>query len=177
VLFGTAVATTVAVVRTHGYPVPEGRRLRALSPWQYAVVEHASRRIVAPDREADGPDSARGAGDATIPSPDELEVAAFVDSWMGYLPRLLRRDLGRFLAYLEHIAPLAAGFASRFTHLDATAQDAVLSSLENSSVDLLRAGFDGLRSLIFFGYYRHPRSWSILRYDGPLVGRPPLGWR
>jgi hypothetical protein len=52
----------------------------------------------------------------------------------------------------------------------------VLASLEASSSDLLRAGFDGLKSLVFFGYYRDPRAWRLLGYDGPLVRRPAGGW-
>ena len=56
-------------------------------------------------------------------------------------------------------------------------QDAVLASVESSSIDLLRAGFDGLRSLVFMGYYRDARTWSLVGYDGPLVNRPPGGWR
>jgi hypothetical protein len=53
----------------------------------------------------------------------------------------------------------------------------VLASVEASSSDLLRAGFDGLKSLVFMGYYRDPRTWGILGYDGPLVNRPRGGWR
>jgi hypothetical protein len=112
-----------------------------------------------------------------IPDADDVGVAVFVDLWVARLPRALRRDLGRFLAYFEHVAPIAAGYAARFTRLDAEGQDRVLASMEGSSIDLLRAGFDGLRSLVFLGYYRDPRTWAIVGYDGPLVGRPLAGWR
>ena len=172
VLGAAAVAAVMAsgalaVVRTRGYGVRPGVRLTALSPWQFVVVEHAARRIAAPDRD----------GDESIPSADVLGVAAFVDTWIARLPEGMRRDLGRFLAYLEHLAPLGAGFASRFTRLGPEAQDRVLESVETSSHDLLRAGFDGLKSLVFIGYYRDARTWGLLGYDGPLVGRPPGGWR
>jgi hypothetical protein len=159
--------SALALVRTRGYAVRGDRRLTALSPWQFVVVEHAARRIVAPDR----PD------DRIIPSADDVDVAGFVDGWVARLPERVQRDLGRFLAYVEHLAPLGAGFASRFTRLAPADQDAVLASIEASSSDLLRAGFDGLRSLVFLGYYRDARTWSIVGYDGPLVNRPPGGWR
>jgi hypothetical protein len=162
-LGGAAIAT----VRTRGYSLPPGRKLTVTSPWEFVVVQHAARRIAAPDRE----------GDASIPTADQLDVAGFVDGWMGQMPERVRRDLGRFLAYLEHVAPVRAGFASRFTRLAPPAQDQVLSSVEESGSELLRAGFDGIKSLIFLGYYRDPRTWGILGYDGPLVGRPPAGWR
>jgi len=157
----------VAVVRTRGYGVGPGVRLVGMPAWQFVVVEHAARRIAAPDRE----------GDASIPSPDDLGVATFVDAWVARMPSPMQRDLGRFLAYLEHVAPLGTGFASRFTRLAPEAQDRVLEGVENSSHDLLRAGFDGLKSLVFIGYYRDARTWGLVGYDGPLVGRPPQGWR
>ncbi len=162
-----AGGSAIAYVRTRGYALPAGRTLAAFTPWQFVVVEHAARRILAPDRP----------GDAAIPGADALDVAGFVDGWVARMDALVRRDLGRFLGYVEHVAPVGAGFASRFTRLGATDQDAVLASVESSSTDLLRAGFDGLRSLCFMGYYRDPRTWSILSYDGPLVNRPAGGWK
>jgi Gluconate 2-dehydrogenase subunit 3 len=159
--------SAAAALRMRGYAVPAGRKLAALSAWQFVVMEHAARRIAAPDR----------AWDASIPSADDLDVAGFVDMWIGRMSAPLRRDFGRFLAYLEHVAPIAVGFASRFTRLAAAEQQAVLASVEKSSHDLLRAGFEGLKSLVFIGYYRDARTWGILGYDGPLVGRPPAGWR
>ncbi len=170
---GAAVAGLVlggaalALLRTRGYSLRPGRRLIALTPWQFVVVEHAARRIVAPDRPTD----------RTIPTADEVDVAGFADAWVTRLPQRTQRDLGRFLAYLEHVAPVGAGLASRFTRLSPADQDAVLVSVEASNNDLLRAGFDGLRSLVFLGYYRDARTWSILGYDGPLVNRPLKGWR
>jgi hypothetical protein len=161
-----AGGSAIAIARTSGYPSPQGRTLVVLGSWQFLVVQHAARRIAAPDR----PD------DASIPSADAAGVAAFIDGWMARMPSLVRRDLGRFLAYLEHVAPIAVGFVSRFTRLDPGDQDRVLSSLEGSSSDLLRAGFDGLRSLVFLGFYRDPRTWRLAGYDGPLVARPSAGW-
>ncbi|MDP8998862.1 MAG: gluconate 2-dehydrogenase subunit 3 family protein [Myxococcota bacterium] len=159
--------SAMALARTRGYVVAPGRKLDALTPWQFVVVQHAARRIVAPDRD----------GDASIPTADDLDVAAFVDGWLARLPQRMRRDLGRFLAYIEHVAPVGAGFEARFTRLGSGEQDRVLASVEASTSDLLRAGFDGLRSLVFLGYYRDPRTWRVVGYDGPLVDRPRSGWR
>lgn len=162
-----AGAGAAAFVRTRGYAVPAGRTLAWMSPWQFVVFQHAARRIAAPDR----PD------DASIPSADDLDVAGFADGWIARMPAAVRRDLGRFLAYLEHLAPVGSGYASRFTRLGPAEQDRVLAGLEASSSDQLRAGFEGLKSLAFMGYYRDARTWSVIGYDGPLVGRPGGGWR
>ena len=158
--------SAVAVVRTRGYSVPVGKTLAGLSVWQFVVVQHAARRIAASDRP----------GDASILSPDDGDVAGFVDGWMARMHPSMRRDLGRFLGYLEHLAPVAVGMGSRFSRLGPEDQDRVLAGIEASSSDLLRAGFEGLKSLVFMGYYRDPRTWSILAYDGPQVGRPAKGW-
>ncbi|HXX67304.1 MAG TPA: gluconate 2-dehydrogenase subunit 3 family protein [Polyangiaceae bacterium] len=157
----------LAAVRTTGYALPATRRLAALADWQFVVVEQAARRIAAPDDGAEG----------HVPSPDEVDVAGFVDEWVSHMDRPVRRDLGRFLAYLEHVAPFGAGCVSRFTRLRAPEQDRVLRQLEGSKNDLLRAGFEGLKSLVFMGYYRSPRTWRLIGYDGPLLGRPSGGWR
>ncbi len=158
---------TVAAVRTRGYAVPPGRRLVALTPWQFVVVRSAARRIAAPDRE----------GDPSIPSADDTDVPGSIDLWVSRMHGRVRRDFGRFLAYLEHVAPVGAGFASRFTRLSPADQDAVLAALEQSPHDRLRAGFEGLKSLVFIGYYRDVRTWKLARYDGPLLARPLGGWR
>ena len=155
----------VAFVRTRGYSVSVERasRLEVLSPWQLVVVEHVARRIAAPDRDG-------------VPTADDTDVAGFIDTYVARMDPSLRRDLLRLLAYVEHLAPIASGFSSRFTLLGAGDQDKVLSALESSSQDLLRGGFDGLKSLVFMGYYRDARTWTILGYDGPLVNRPSGGW-
>ena len=161
-----AAGSVVAFVRTRGYDVPADRasKLLAFAPWQFIVVEHVARRIAAPDRDG-------------VPTADDVDVAGFIDAYVARMHPSLRRDLLRLLGYVEHLAPIASGLSSRFTRLGATDQDKVLAALEASSQDLLRGGFDGLKSLVFMGYYRDARTWAILGYDGPLVDRPTGGWR
>jgi hypothetical protein len=158
-----AAGGLLALVRTRGYHVPSERsdRLLALSSWELVVVEHAARRIAARDDEsASGP-----------PSADDVDVAGFVDGYLARMAAPRRRDVRRLLAYLEHIAPIRAGNVDRFSRLAPAAQDRVLGTLESSSSDLLREGFAGLKALVFMGYYRDPRTWRVLGYAGPLVGR------
>jgi hypothetical protein len=162
-----ATSGVFAFVRTRGYTIPEETRarLQSLNDWQYIVVQHVARRVAAPDRS-----------DASIPTPDDTDVVGFVDGYLASVPPAIRRDVLRALAFVEHMAPIGAGFGARFTRLPPDDQDRVLASLESSSQDLLRGAFDGLKSLVFMGYYRDPRTWPILSYDGPLVNRPDKGW-
>jgi hypothetical protein len=163
----TGAAGTLAIVRSRGYVAPAGRVLASLSVWELAVVTHAARRIAAPDRP----------GDASIPSADDVDVAGFVDAYAARMSTPLRRDLSRALLYLEQVAPVAIGLPRRFTELTSDEQDRVLSSLETSSVLLLRGVFNSLKSLVFMGYYRDARTWSLIRYDGPWLGRGDSGRR
>jgi len=158
----------VALVRTRGYELPPeiAGRLVSLAPWEYIFVAAAARRICAPDR----------LGDPSIPSSDETGVADFADTYIAAMPEDLSSDLKKLLALVEHLAPLASGFGTRFSLLPPADQDRVLASLEASDQSLLRGGFAGLKSLLFMGYYRDPRTWKMLGYSGPKVGRPAFGW-
>lgn len=162
--FGTLafVGTIVARVRTGGYASPAAP-LVSLEPWHHAVVAAAARRIANADRTG-------------VVSPDEVDVAGFVDRYVAEMAPAVRADLKNLFAYLEHIAPLRSGYANRFTSLPDDAKDKVLMHLEQADETLLRGGFAGLKSLVFMGYYRDPRTWSILGYDGPTKNRPVGGW-
>ncbi|HEX9294429.1 MAG TPA: gluconate 2-dehydrogenase subunit 3 family protein [Polyangiaceae bacterium] len=156
---------TVALVRSCGYDVDAATeaKLRVLAPWQYVVVRDVARRMVAPDR-SEG-----------VPTPDEVGVAEFVDRYLMDLRPALRRDVLRMLRYLEQLAPLASGLVHRFTALSAPDQDRVLGALEASQTDLLRAGFQAMKGLVMMGYYRDPKTFSILGYRGPLLAMPDKG--
>ncbi len=164
---GALVATgsVVAFFRTRGYELPKERvaKLKVLDPWQFIFLEHAARRIAA----ADGPG---------MPTTDEVDVAGFVDGYVSKMAAPLKRDLLRFFAYVEHVAPLGARFSHRFTALAPADQDVVLANLEAHDNTLLRGGFEGLKALVFMGYYKDPRTWRALDYEGPLVNRPEKGW-
>lgn len=162
---GAASATSglVALVRTGGYEVAPDvvDALAVLSPGQYVVADALAARIVAPDRPED----------PSIPSAREVGVARFMDGYLAEMGPSMRRDLLRMLHFVEHVAPLSSGFARRFTALSADDQDEVLRGIASSRIEVLRAGFEGLKSLVMMGYYRDPRTWPILEYDGPWLGR------
>jgi hypothetical protein len=154
-----AAGSAAAVVRTRGYDVPADRasKLRALAPWQALVFDAIARRVAA----ADVPEE--------VPSTDEVGVTDFVDGYVAGMHPALRRDCLRLMGFVEHVAPLLARMGSRFTRLSAADQDKVLAKLESHDQGLLRGAFAGLKSLVFIGYYRDPRTWKIIGYTGPLV--------
>jgi hypothetical protein len=148
-----------AFVRSRGYEVPDNVRsaLVGLTPSQYVVVQHLARRICA----ADAPG---------VLTADEADVAGFVDRYVAKMPTRMRRDLGRLFGFIEQLAPAGLGLVSRFTQLASGDQDRVLEALETHRSELLRGGFEGLKALLFMGYWRDPRTWAVIGYDGPWVG-------
>jgi len=162
--------SVLAIVRTTGYTVDPARvaKLRVLSPWQLVLVDALLARFCAPD-VAYGEDGAP-------PSPSEVGAAEFIDEYVASADKPVRRDLLALFSLVEHGYPLACGERHRFTSLDPQAQDRVLARMEASSVDMLRGAFGALKSIALMAYYRDPRTWGVLGYDGPLVGRPEKGW-
>lgn len=153
VLLGTtAVAAGVATLRATGYSVPDDvkGRLRVLSPWQYVVMKAVGARIIAPAM---------------------TNVADFADGYLQDLAEADRGDLMNLLALIEHGAPLSVGHLRRFSELPAPAQDEVLRSVNESSLPLLRAGFEALKAIAFMAHYRLPEAWPALGYPGPIVPR------
>jgi len=152
--------------QTCGYEVDEDleRRLRSLTPKEYLIVRAAAARILRPD------------GD-DLPTADQVEAALFADGFVARMDEAGRDDLKKLLHVLEHALPVSTGRASRFTNLDGPGQDAVLGSMQTSSIDLMRGAFDGLKSLCAMAYFRDPRTWRPIGYDGPLIGRPAGGFR
>lgn len=79
------------------------------------------------------------------------------------------RQLRLFLRLIQW-APLLR-YGSRFTSLDLPRRVRMLESLQDHPLQIIRAGFWGLRTLAFLGHYGRPEVSSALGY------RPhPRGW-
>jgi gluconate 2-dehydrogenase subunit 3-like protein len=131
-------------------------RLRVLSPKEYLVMQAVARRVLASD-----------AGDA--PSADAVDVAGAVDAYVAKLPPPVVRDVRALLQLVEHGSSLFRGGTTRFTHLSAEEQDAVLADWSRSSLTVRRRGFQALRTLAFLGYWRDDRTWPLIGYSGPML--------
>jgi D-cysteine desulfhydrase len=132
------------------------RRLRALSPKEYLVMQAVARRVLAPD----GPDA---------PSADAVDVAGAVDTYVAKLPAPVQRDVRALLQLVEHGSSLFRGGATRFTHSSPAEQDATLADWQRSSLTVRRRGFQALRTLAFLGYWRDDRTWPLIGYSGPML--------
>jgi hypothetical protein len=163
-------AGVIAAVRTSGYQVDPARAasLKAIAPWQLAVLDAVAARMCAADVAYDAP--------GAPPTPREVGAAEFYDTFVSRCDRSLARDCKAAIGFVEHAWPLACGQLHRFTALPADRQDALLAKMESSSSDLVRGCFQSLKSLLMMGYWRDPRTWGVIRYDGPMVNRPLEGW-
>ncbi|MBK8999658.1 MAG: gluconate 2-dehydrogenase subunit 3 family protein [Myxococcales bacterium] len=147
-LASVAIGGGVALVRGGNYTLPKDLQLQSLAPWQWAVFEAVGARILAPESAA---------------------VGLFADGYVAGLAERDRDDLMGLLAYVEHLAPIAAGFGPRFTQLAPAEQDRVLELLEASSIGLLRGGFQALKALCLMAHYRSDAAFAALGYGGPVV--------
>ena len=144
-----------------GYPAADAPAgLRALSAKEAIVLGAIARRMVAPDE--------RGA-----PSTDEMDAVRAADEYVAGLPEDLSSDLKALLHLVEHAPIVLSLRPSRFTRLDAAAQDAVLDGWATSRLAVRRQGFTALKSLVMLAYYGDPRSFSIPGWPGPLLPTGP----
>jgi hypothetical protein len=148
------LSACVAVFRGSGYPARTN--FAVLSAANAATLEAFARRICAGDV-------------AGVPTIEDTQVLAFVDTQMRAMDAPLQRDFARCLLYVEQLAPIACGFASRFSKLAPEAQDTVLRTMERSEQSIFRCVFQSIKALVVMGYYRDDRTFSILDYDGPKV--------
>lgn len=148
-LASAAIGGGIALVRGGNYPpLPKDVELGALAPWQYLVFQAVGARILAPV---------------------SADVGLFADGYVVGLAERDRDDLMGLCAYVEHLAPIAAGFGPRFTQLEPSQQDRVLEQLEQSPIGLLRGGFQALKALSLMAHYRRDESFAALGYGGPAV--------
>ncbi len=171
VAWGVSSAAVVAsFVRVLDYDRSDRRigHMRALAAWEVAVVDALAERLCAAD-------VAYGELGAP-PTPRECEVVAFVDSFVAASEPAIARELHAAFGAVEHAFPMLIRSPRRFSRLSEADRDRVLAAMESSSFELVRGCFAGVKSLVMMGYYRDPRTWGVLGYDGPLVARPAGGW-
>jgi len=132
-------------------------KLRVLSPKEAEIFVAFCRRMLV----ADGPDA---------PPLDEPGAVLFVDGYLQRVSPEIQDDIKGLLQLFEHGSGFFRLSTARFTRMSAAAQDAVLADWETSRLALRRQGFQGLKTLALFAYWRDARTWPVLGYDGPTIG-------
>ena len=132
------------------------KSLKILGAKEYLVLQAISARILASDQEGDAEAS-------------ELGVVEWIDGYLERQSPWVKKDFLMLLNAIEHTGPIMDFHFSRFTRMSKASQDKVLDNWARSRIGLRKQGFNGLKGLCVMAYYRHPKTWSMLGYDGPLV--------
>ena len=103
------------------------------------------------------------------------DALALVEHQLAARPEKVRRELALLLTLIRW-AP-AIRYGRPFERLSPDRQDAVLAWLQDAPAAKLRAGFWGLKTLAFLGYYGRPAAAEAIHYrpsrDGPPLLPPP----
>ena len=97
------------------------------------------------------------------------EFNSLMDAALGDRPPALQRRLQLFLRVIDWLPIIR--FGRRFTSLAPAQRARFLSALENHSIQLIRSGFWGLRTLVLLGYYGRPEAAAAIGYKAD-----PRGW-
>lgn len=97
------------------------------------------------------------------------ELNALMDAALGDRPAALQRRLQLFLCAIDWLPLLR--FGRRFVSLQSAQRERFLRGLENHTVQLIRSGFWGLRTLVLLGYYGRPDAVAAIGYAAS-----PQGW-
>ncbi len=100
------------------------------------------------------------------------ETALRIDATLAGANDRTRSDFTQLLGLLDNALAglLLDGNPTPFTHLDATAQEAVLEDWRTSRIGLRRAGYQALRRIIVAHYYADPANQAAIGYPGPPKG-------
>jgi hypothetical protein len=104
-----------------------------------------------------------------LDEPRWVELERVVEETLGARPRNLQRQLRLLLRGIHWLPVLRYG--RTFTSLDPVERARFLSTLQDHSVQLIRKGFFGLRTLVFLGYYGRPEAAEAIGYAAD-----PRGW-
>jgi len=149
---GAAVGTPGAAVGTPGV-------VRFFAPTETEILTQVVERMV-------------DTGESAAPAVRETRAIATIDALCASLDPAATAPLPALLRLMEW-GPLLFEFRfSRFTQLDAAAQDAALAGWMRSSLTLRRMGFYALRNLALLGYWSQDETWPLVGYAGPLLRRP-----
>ena len=157
-LAAIAGGSTALTLRLGCYPDAdwEGHHL---ARWEAHVVAAIALALI-PDEPGQWPSEA----------PTPMEVAAHVDRYLRGFPRPMLREIRAMFAFLEQ-GTLAGCQFRRITRLDPADARTFLDRLRQQG-GLFRQAFQGIRALIYVGYYQDDRTWSAIGYPGPQFDRP-----
>ncbi|MDF1661114.1 MAG: gluconate 2-dehydrogenase subunit 3 family protein [Planctomycetota bacterium] len=136
--------------------------LKILGAKEFIVLQAIAARVLASDEDG-------------APEANEVGVVEWIDGYLHRQSSWVQKDFLMLLNAIEHAGPVMDFQFSRFTRMSAKQQDKVLGNWARSRLGLRKQGFSALKGLCVMAYYRHPKTWDMLGYDGPLVKKQSGG--
>jgi hypothetical protein len=115
-------------------------------------------------------------GTALFP-PKDVPILKNIDEIFGTLHPQLRDDLGKGLQLFDYGAVVVGFNWTRFINLEPDAARTYCEKWQSGGA-VQRAIFSALRQFLYVSYWRDPRTWKAVEYDGPVSARnnlPRLG--
>lgn len=137
------------------YPAA-GRSLRFFTPKEWAVLDGIVERLLPSVRSV------------------HADVASAADALLSRANPTLQADVHRLLATFEDWTWLSLRFKP-FTAMSPPERDSYLRAWMESPLGLQRQGFAALNKLAQMLFYMDARSWSLIGFPAPWVGRYDVG--
>ncbi len=103
---------------------------------------------------------------------DRQRVFEIVDRALMERPAAVRRQLVLFLGIIRWLPLMRWG--RRFESLSEGPQEAMLRFFQDGPIGPFRAGFWGLKTLMFMGYYGREAAWAEVGYEPDVEGNERL---
>lgn len=162
----TAVgAGVVAVLRrspVDDMPVPD--TLRHLSASEYHLFARALPVLLPVQGTA-------------LPAVSDIPVLETIDSMIGMLAPGVRKELAAGLTLFDHGALVSGWHGKRFVDLDDEAVHDYFERWSHGNT-IQRALATVVKKFVYVAYWRDPRTWPAIEFDGPVSDRwgiPSLG--
>ena len=90
-----------------------------------------------------------------------------VNHLLGFVPSDLRADLSAGIALFNYGAIVLGLHFASFLSLDEEAATRYVNEWQNGN-EIQRGLMAGLKKLIYTAYWRDPRTWAPVEFDGPV---------
>lgn len=105
-----------------------------------------------------------------LPLPEEVPVLANINAMMAMLPPHVRDELTLGLALFDSAAVIAGWHGKRFVDLDVDQARQYFDDWARGNT-LQRTLATVIKKFVYIAYWRDPKTWSALEFDGPVSDR------
>ena len=105
--------------------------------------------------------------DAALHSVNDIPMMQNIDSLMGFVDEDLRNDLSAGTKLFNYGAIVMGLHLTTFTNLDVRDAERYVNDWQSGG-EIQRGLLSGLKKLIYTAYWRDPKTWAAVDFDGPV---------